>query len=124
MQAVERSPDYKLEEKGIKDLRSPLFLNVVGNQTNGTWVYRVVGEGEAPNAAARLRAIAGGMVRYGEMERMDELSVAFNCNQSHHKLASFLLPYARNVSGVENMLDDVALRGQMTTGTLGFAPPT
>ena len=35
-----------------------------------------------------------------------------------------LLPYARNVSGTQDMLEADALRGQMTTGTLGFTPPT
>jgi hypothetical protein len=33
-----------------------------------------------------------------------------------------LLPYSRNVSAVENMMEADALRGQMTTGTLGFTP--
>jgi hypothetical protein len=31
---------------------------------------------------------------------------------------------ARNVSKVEDMLAADALRSQMTTGTLGFTPPT
>ena len=123
MQAVERDPDYKLPESGIKDLRSPLMLNVSGREQDGRWVYSVTGEGEAPNAAARLRAIASGMVRYGEMEKVDEV-VAFTCGQRHDKLAMIVLPYARNVSGVETMLDEAALRGQMTTSTLGFTPPT
>jgi hypothetical protein len=35
-----------------------------------------------------------------------------------------LLPYSRNISSVESMLEAEALRGQMTTGTLGFTPPS
>ena len=35
-----------------------------------------------------------------------------------------LFSYARNVTGAEDMLENAALRGQMTTGTLGFTPPT
>jgi hypothetical protein len=33
-----------------------------------------------------------------------------------------VLPYSRNISAVETMMDAEALRGQMTTGTLGFTP--
>ena len=33
-----------------------------------------------------------------------------------------MLPYSRNVYAVENMAEEEALRGQMTTGTLGFSP--
>lgn len=123
MQAVEKDPDYKLSEVGIKDLRSPLMLNVHGREKDGRWHYTVTGEGEAPNAAGRLRAVTGGMVRYGDMEKVDE-GVVFPCGARHDKLAKLILPYARNVTGVETMLDEAALRGQMTTGTLGFTPPT
>ena len=34
------------------------------------------------------------------------------------------MPYSRNVSSVESMMEAEALRGQMTTGTLGFTPST
>jgi hypothetical protein len=33
-----------------------------------------------------------------------------------------LLPYSRNVSAAESMMEAEAQRGQMTTGTLGFSP--
>ena len=46
------------------------------------------------------------------------------CGYRHDELALLVLPYARNVSQVEDMLASDALRGQMTTGTLGFTPPT
>ncbi len=32
-----------------------------------------------------------------------------------------LLPYSRNISAVEGMMEAEAMRGQMTTGTLGFS---
>ena len=37
------------------------------------------------------------------------------------RFARLLLPYARNVSAVDNMLEQAELAGQMTTQTLGFA---
>jgi hypothetical protein len=124
MQAVERPADYRLPEGAIKDLRSPLMLSIVPSQEDGRWVYRIAGEGEAPNRGPRLRAVLGGFVRYGEMEKVGEDGVAFPCGHRHDRLAQLVLPYARNVTGVEDMLDATALRGQMTTGTLGFTPPT
>ena len=37
-------------------------------------------------------------------------------------LVRLLLPYSRNISAVESMLEAEATRGQMTTSTLGFSP--
>jgi hypothetical protein len=31
------------------------------------------------------------------------------------------MPYSRNISAVENMMEADAMRGQMTTSTLGFS---
>ena len=124
MQAVEKAPDYTLPSGRIKDLRSPLMLDVEAKEVDGRWVYRVTGEGEVPRATIRLRAVTGGFVRYGDMEQVGENDVAFPCGERHDELARLTLPYSRNVTGVQSMLDEVALRGQMTTGTLGFTPPT
>jgi hypothetical protein len=122
-QAVEKSPDYSLPKGRVRDLRSPLMLDVKASEEDGRWVYRVSAEGEAPNEAARLRAVTAGFVRYGEMEKFGDDAVVFQCGYRHDPLARLVLPYARNVGQVEGMLEAEALRGQMTTGTLGFAPP-
>jgi len=123
-QAVEKVPDYALPVGGVKDLRSPLMLGFEVEEVDGRWVYSVTGEGDAPNRDARLRAVTGGYVRYGEMEKVGEDNVGFPCGYRHDELAMLVLPYARNVTQVEDMLAADALRGQMTTGTLGFTPPT
>ena len=124
MQAVEKDPEFSLPEGkvSVKDRRSDLMLGFEAEQADGRWVYRVTGEGEAPNAPQRLRAVTGGFVRYGEMEKRDD-GVEFPCGHRHDQLVALVLPYARNVGAVEDMLEAAALRGQMTTGTLGFAPP-
>ena len=124
MQAVEKAPDYALPEGRVKDLRSALMLGFDVSEVDGRWLYRVNGEGEIPNKAARLRAVTGGYVRYGEMEKVGDDDLAFPCGYRHDELALLVLPYARNVTQVEDMLAADALRGQMTTGTLGFTPPT
>lgn len=121
-QAVERPPDYSLPQGQVKDTRSGLMLSVAGTESGGRWVYRVSGEGEASNQPARLRAVASGFKRYGEAEGVGDNEVAFQCGNRHDRLAQLLLPYARNVSVVEDMLELSSLRGQLTTGTAGFTP--
>ena len=123
MQAVEKDPGFDYPEGRVKDLRSPLMLGFESDEVDGRTVYRLTAEGEAPRAAGRMRAITSGFVRYGEMERAGD-GVSFNCGARHDPLMRLLLPYARNVTGTQDMLDADALRGQMTTGTLGFTPPT
>jgi hypothetical protein len=122
MQAVEKPPDFSAGEGRIevKDLRSPMTLIAEAAEEDGKWVYRVSGEGEYKNPAARLRAVTGGFVRYGDMELVED-GVVFPCGARHDQLVRLILPYARNVSGVQDMLDASAMRGQMTTGTLGFS---
>ena len=124
MQAVEKDPGFTHSEGPVKDLRSDMMLSFESSETDGRTVYHVKGEGEARNPAGRLRAIASGFLRYGEMVRAGDGGVAFSCGARHDPLMRLLLPYARNVSGTQDMLETDALRGQMTTGTLGFTPPT
>ena len=123
MQAVEKDPSFTYPQGRTKDLRSALMLGFESEEVEGRTVYHVTAEGEAPNAAGRLRAVTSGFVRYGEMERANG-GLAFGCGAKHDPLMKLLLPYARNVTGTQDMLDADALRGQMTTGTLGFTPPT
>ena len=85
-------------------------------------MYQVAGAGEAPSIPARLRLVVAGFVRYGEMEKIRDTEVAFPCRQRHDQLMRVLLPYSRNISAVESMMEAEAQRGQMTTGTLGFIP--
>ncbi len=125
-QAVGKSPDYTAPpgSMSIKDTRSSLILNVSGEEEDGRYLYHVSGDGDAEAESARgplrLRAVVAGFVRYGEMEKVGDTVVAFPCGQRHDGLMRILLPYSRNVSAVENMAEEEALRGQMTTGTLGF----
>ena len=125
-QAVGKAREYA-QPKGdmsIKDTKSQLILSVSGREQDGKWVYGVSGEGEISNKSVRLRMVIAGFLRYGEMEKVGDAEVEFPCGQRHDQLMRVLLPYSRNVSGVESMIDAEAMRGQMTTNTLGFTPPT
>ena len=122
-QAVEkpygtRHPEGRIE---IKDLRSPLQIIATPEEIEGRWIYRVTAEGEYKNPKMRVRAVTQGFVRYGEMEKVDVDAVTFPHGGRRDELIRLVLPYARNVTGTADMLEAEALRGQMTTGTLGFA---
>ena len=125
-QAVGKDPDYSPPqgEMSIQDTKTKLMLSVSGEERDGRWIYQVSGEGEAPNIPARLRLVVAGFVRYGEMEKVSDTEVSFPCRQRHDRLIRLLMPYSRNISAVESMVEAEALRGQMTTGTLGFTPST
>ena len=123
-QVVGKAPDYAPPEgeMSIKDTKSKLMLKVAGRPDGERWVYQVAGEGEADNAPMRLRMVVAGFLRYGEMDKVSDTEVVFPCGQRHDELVRLLLPYSRNISAVEGMIEAEALRGQMTTGTLGFTP--
>lgn len=122
-QAVEKSPHLPVPTGRIqvKDLKSDMILFAVPHRTDSGWAYTVDGEGEARRPALRIRATLAGLERYGEMQRVGETQAAFPCGSRYDGLVRVLLPYARNVSGTEDMLEAFDTRGQMTTGTLGFS---
>ena len=121
-QAVGKSPDFSPEGDGlsIRDTRTKLTLNVSGKETTERYVYGLSATGEATSIPARLRMVVAGFVRYGEMEKVGDAEVAFPCGQRHDQLMGILMPYSRNISAVEDMMEADAMRGQMTTNTLGF----
>ena len=80
-----------------------------------------IGECESKNASLRIKMVVAGFVKYGEMIKTSDTSVAFECGKNHENLMRIILPYSRNISSVEGMMAAEALRGQMTTGTLGFS---
>lgn len=123
-QAVGKSPDYAspIKDLSIRDTKTKLTLSVAGSKADTGWTYEVFGEGDAPGIPARLRLIIAGFLRYGEMKKINGDQITFECGWRHDEIMRLLLPYSRNISAVENMMDEESLRGQMTTSTLGFTP--
>ena len=123
-QAVTKSPDFVHPEgpMRIKDSKSALMLTVTAIEGEDSFAYQVSGEGETRNPALRLRMVVAGFVRYGEMEKVGDTEVAFHCGRRHDEMVRLLMPYSRNISAVESMLEAESMRGQMTTSTLGFTP--
>ena len=122
-QAVGKSPDFAPSEGTleIKDSKSELMIGAEGFKRDGSWLYRIGVTGEAKNSAMRLRMILAGFTRYGEMEKIGDNEVAFQCRTQHDELMRLLMPYSRNISSVETMMAAEDMRGQMTTSTLGFS---
>ena len=113
-----RHPDGPIT---IKDLRSPLTLIINSYDENDKRIYEVTTEGEFKNPELRKRATVQGFIRYGDMEKIDNTKVMFKGGYQRDELVRIILPYARNITGTQDMLDADSMRGQMTTSTLGFS---
>ena len=48
--------------------------------------------------------VVAGFLRYGEMEKVGDVEVAFPCGERHDALMRLLMPYSRNISSVEGMM--------------------
>jgi len=122
-QAVGKDPEYASNTAAmvIKDSKSNLIIKAEGFDRDNTRRYQITASGEAKNPAMRLRMIIAGFSKYGEMDKTGDQEVTFECRRNHDELLRILLPYSRNVSSVETMMQAESMRGQMTTGTLGFS---
>ncbi len=81
----------------ILDRKSQLTITV---DSTGNGIYRVSANGEGRGAARRISAIAGGLMKLGEMEDIEtgnKDTVGFACGHSHDALVGLLLIRAPNV---------------------------
>ena len=81
----------------ILDKKSQLTITV---DSTGNGIYRVSANGEGRGAARRISAIAGGLMKLGEMESVEtdtNDTVGFACGHSHDALIGLLLTRAPNV---------------------------
>ena len=95
----------------ILDKKSKLTITV---DSTGKGIYRVTAEGEGRGAARRISAIAGGLMKLGEMESIEtdnKDTVAFACAQPHDVLIGLLLTRAPNVRVVLSEEEMEAGRG-------------
>lgn len=98
----------------ILDKKSQLTIKV---DSIGEGVYRVSAEGEGRGAARRVSAIAGGLMKLGEMTSIEtdaKDTVAFGCAVSHDALVGLLLTRAPNVRVVLRQEEMEASRGVLT----------
>ena len=98
----------------ILDKKSQLTITV---DSTGSGIYRVTANGEGRGAARRISAIAGGLMKLGEMEAIEtdnKDTVGFACGQSHDALVGLLLIRAPNVRVVLRQEEMGAARGVLS----------
>ena len=121
-EAVEKnneiSPNTPIESP---DTKTNLKFRIASDTSNNITNYTVSVEGQNERSEMRIRAVVGGFIKYGGCERVDFNKFKFSDGKKYNKFVKLLLPYARNVSAVENMLSDSDSVGQMNTQTLGFS---
>ena len=103
------------------DTKTNLKFRIVSDTSNNITNYTVSAEGQNERSEMRIRAVVGGFIKYGGCERVDFNKFKFSDGKKYNKFVKLLLPYARNVSAVENMLSESDSVGQMNTQTLGFS---
>jgi hypothetical protein len=94
----------------ILDKKSGLTITV---NSLGQGIYQVQADGEGRRADRRISAIAGGLMKLGEMEEVDGTldKVAFPCGHSHDALLGLLLVRAPNVRAIVREQEMAATRG-------------
>ena len=123
-EAVERDAPIPTGPITVNDTKSKLTFTVTPEHSDEDgWTYRVTAEGDFKRPIMRIGAVVGGYMRYGDCERIGKERDRFRFKHGERldRFARLLLPYARNVSAVDTMLEQAELEGQMTTQTLGFS---
>lgn len=80
----------------------------------GGGVYRIAAEGGEEGAERRISAIAGGLIKLGEMEDRQTDEVAFSCGESHDALVGLLLVRAPNVRAALREQEAAEARGTLS----------
>ena len=106
-EAVERRP------LNIMDKKSGLNIPVLGL---GDGTYQVTADGEGKGKERRISAIAGGLIKLGQMLEVDQSldKVGFPCEYSHDALVGLLLVRAPNVRAIVREQDMAASRGVLS----------
>ncbi|MCE2415471.1 hypothetical protein J4G07_15890 [Candidatus Poribacteria bacterium] len=108
------STDTEPRPLNILDKKSQLIITV-DSMGNGT--YQVSANGEGRGASRRISAIAGGLMKLGEMESVEtdnKDTVSFACGHSHDALIGLLLIRAPNVRVVLRKEEMGASRGVLS----------
>ncbi len=99
----------------------PRFLHILDKKTNrtitalsiGKGIYQITADGEETDKTSRIAAVAGGLMKLGQMEavELDAGRVAFSCGQAHDALVGLLLVRALNVRAILREQEMAASRG-------------
>ena len=112
LESCKFSPNDLVEPRPLQilDRKSGLTITVT---SLGDGAYQVKADGKGRRADRRISAIAGGLIKLGEMEEVDGTldKVAFPCGHSHDALLGLLLVRAPNVRAIVREQEMAAARG-------------
>ena len=113
LEACKFSSDQPVEPRPLNVLDKKSGLNITIT-SSGAGVYIVGAEGDAKSKERRISAIAGGLIKLGQMvdERVDRVS--FACGQSHDALVGLLLVRAPNVRAIMREQEMASSRGVLS----------
>ena len=113
LEACKFSSNEIIEPRPLSVLDKKSGLNITVT-SSGAGVYIVGAEGDAKSKDRRISAIAGGLIKLGQMvdERVDRVS--FACGQSHDALVGLLLVRAPNVRAIMREQEMASSRGVLS----------
>ena len=112
LESCKLSLNDSAEPRPLQILDKKSRLNITATSL-GDGIYQVGADGEGRRADRRISAIAGGLMKLGEMEEVDGTldKVAFPCGHSHDALLGLLLVRAPNVRAIVREQEMAASRG-------------
>lgn len=116
LEACKIRPNTPTEPRPLNIIDKKSKLTITANSI-GNGSYRVTSNGEGRSAERRVSAIAGGLMKLGEMklgQEHDGGTVSFACGQSHDALVGLLLIRAPNVRVVMREAEASASRGVLS----------
>ena len=107
---LDPSNEIELPPLNILDKKSGLTITLLSPEDG---VYQVTASGDGRGKERRISAIAGGLLKLGQMQEVDQSSdqVAFPCGQTRDAMAGLLLIRAPNVRAVMREQDMSSSRG-------------
>jgi hypothetical protein len=112
LESCKLSLNDSAEPRPLQILDKKSRLNITATSL-GDGIYQVGADGEGRRADRRISAIAGGLIKLGEMDEVDGTldKVAFPCGHSHDALLGLLLIRAPNVRAIVREQEMAATRG-------------
>ena len=113
LEACKFSSNEPIEPRPLSILDKKSGLNIT-IASAGAGVYDVRADGDAKSKERRISAIAGGLIKLGQMvdEKVDRIS--FACGQPHDALVGLLLVRAPNVRAIMREQETASSRGVLS----------
>ena len=113
LEACKFSSNEPIEPRPLSILDKKSGLNIT-IASAGAGVYDVRADGDAKSKERRISAIAGGLIKLGQMvdEKVDRVS--FACGQPHDALVGLLLVRAPNVRAIMREQETASSRGVLS----------